>query len=142
MVNEAAFLAARSSGDTVGLPELVEAVQRTRWVDEGERESVCAGKSVFVWGCLVEAVQRTRWVQQPRVCVWALWGVARAAVPPPSMLHHPLVHQNPPPPLLFCRYGVNGGGGSVGLDLAGRLRGLLVDMMGSGKAVRTQPYGS
>jgi ATP-dependent Zn protease len=32
VVNEAAFLAARSSGEAVGLPELVEAVQRTRWV--------------------------------------------------------------------------------------------------------------
>ncbi|KAL4852738.1 putative inactive ATP-dependent zinc metalloprotease FTSHI 3 [Chlorella vulgaris] len=31
VVNEAAFLAARTSGDAVGLPELVEAVQRTRY---------------------------------------------------------------------------------------------------------------
>jgi len=30
VVNEAAFLAARSATDAVGLPELVEAVQRTR----------------------------------------------------------------------------------------------------------------
>ena len=32
VVNEAAFLAVRTGGDAVGLPELVEAVQRTRWV--------------------------------------------------------------------------------------------------------------
>jgi hypothetical protein len=30
VVNEAAFLAARTGSDAVGLPELVEAVQRTR----------------------------------------------------------------------------------------------------------------
>lgn len=30
VVNEAAFLAARNGGEAVGLPELVEAVQRTR----------------------------------------------------------------------------------------------------------------
>ena len=30
VVNEAAFLAARSATEAVGLPELVEAVQRTR----------------------------------------------------------------------------------------------------------------
>ena len=42
-----------------------------------------------------------------------------------------------------CRYGVNGGAGSgVGIGLQQRLRGWLVDAMGSGAAVRTQPYGS
>lgn len=69
VVNEAAFLAARTSSDSVGLPELVEAVQRTR-------------------------------------------------------------------------YGVNGGAGGVSSGLSQRLRGWLVDAMGSGKAVRAQPYGS
>ncbi|EFN53519.1 hypothetical protein CHLNCDRAFT_136599 [Chlorella variabilis] len=69
VVNEAAFLAARTAGDSVGLPELVEAVQRTR-------------------------------------------------------------------------YGVNGGAGVMGLGLQQRLRGWLVDAMSSGKAVRSQPYGS
>jgi hypothetical protein len=40
---------------------------------------------------------------------------------------------------------VNGGGdggGMLGLGLQQRLRGWLVDAMGSGKAVRTQPFGS
>ena len=42
-----------------------------------------------------------------------------------------------------CRFGVNGGSGlGVGLGLPQRLRGWLVDAMGSGKAVRTSPYGS
>ncbi|PSC74189.1 ATP-dependent zinc metalloprotease [Micractinium conductrix] len=69
VVNEAAFLAARSANEAVGLQELVEAVQRTR-------------------------------------------------------------------------YGVNGGGGSVGLGLQQRFRGWLVDAMSSGKQARLQPYGS
>lgn len=38
VVNEAAFLAARSANEAVGLQELVEAVQRTRWVGGGTRE--------------------------------------------------------------------------------------------------------
>lgn len=40
------------------------------------------------------------------------------------------------------RYGVNGGAGVMGLGLQQRLRGWLVDAMSSGKAVRSQPYGS
>ena len=44
------------------------------------------------------------------------------------------------------RSGVNGGGGGAGLGLGlpQRLRGWLqlVDAMGSGKVVRTSPYGS
>jgi hypothetical protein len=37
---------------------------------------------------------------------------------------------------------VNGGGAGVGLDLTQRMRGWLVDAMSSGKAVRSQPFGS
>ena len=45
VVNEAAFLAARTAGDSVGLPELVEAVQRTRWGPgaPGRASRVCSG---------------------------------------------------------------------------------------------------
>lgn len=63
-----------------------------------------------------------------------LHGVSQPARPtcPPSL-------STPHPPR---RYGVNGGGGGVGIGLSQRLRGWLVDAMGSGKAVRTSPYGS
>ena len=56
----------------------------------------------------------------------------RAPWPPCPALPHPR------------RFGVNGGGGGAGLGLGlpQRLRGWLVDAMGSGKAVRTSPYGS
>lgn len=71
MVNEAAFLAARSATEAVGLPELVEAVQRTRCeaeacgprrvvlhsvhYDEGLLErasawSLVEGLAVLTWG--------------------------------------------------------------------------------------------
>jgi hypothetical protein len=43
---------------------------------------------------------------------------------------------------ICCRYGVNGGTGSLSLGLSQRLRGWLSDAMGSGKAVRAQPFGS
>ena len=49
-----------------------------------------------------------------------------------------LLHPDPH----FRRYGVNGGGASVGLGLSQRMRGWLVDAMSSGKAVRSQPFGS
>ena len=60
MVNEAAFLAARSATDAVGLPELVEAVQRTRFGVNGGGGGAGAGLQQRLRGWLVDVMSSGR----------------------------------------------------------------------------------
>ncbi|PRW60944.1 ATP-dependent zinc metalloprotease [Chlorella sorokiniana] len=64
VVNEAAFLAARSATEAVGLPELVEAVQRTRFgVNGGSGLGAGLGLPQRLRGWLVDAMSSGRRVQ-------------------------------------------------------------------------------
>lgn len=56
VVNEAAFLAVRNGGEAVGLPELVEAVQRTRYGVNGGAGSFGLGLTQRVRGWLTDAM--------------------------------------------------------------------------------------